>query len=324
MVGWVAVVADPHLVEGRHSMDALAEAHYELRTKNALLTHRGEAFQELVSSILEALYPGDFQRTRPWGSTGDRKNDGFIRSSGTLLQVYAPNEMRASEAIRKIEEDFREAHAYWQPHMKRWVFVHNSREGLGPEVLKTLLDLAEMHPAIPVEHWGPPELQGMARQLSEAALVDLFGHAPSRSALARLGVPDLQPLLAQVARLGPVDDEAIRPVPPHKLEWNLLSPAVSTLLTAGMHRSDLVARYFRMKALTDPQARDGVASAFQAKYQSLREEGRAPDDIFGGLSVFVGGEARGTPAHEAAVLAVLAHFFEACDIFERPPEVDGS
>ena len=67
--------------------------------------------REQVSLLWENIlargeYSGDFQRVRPWGRAGDRKNDGWLPSKRILFQVYAPNEMAASEAINKIEEDF--------------------------------------------------------------------------------------------------------------------------------------------------------------------------------------------------------------------------
>ena len=47
----------------------------------------------------------------------------------------------------------------------------------------------------------------------------------------------------------------------------------------------------------------------------------ANDDIFSGLQKFIAGDAVASPSHQAATLAILAFFFEACEIFERPPEV---
>jgi hypothetical protein len=57
-------------------VDQFTQAFYELKFRNAFLESRGEAFQDLFSSIMEKRYPGDFIRTRPWGNQGDRKNDG--------------------------------------------------------------------------------------------------------------------------------------------------------------------------------------------------------------------------------------------------------
>lgn len=41
-----------------------------------------------------------------------------------------------------------------------------------------------------------------------------------------------------------------------------------------------------------------------------------PDEIFGRLEAWAGGTANTTPAHKAAVLAVMAYLFDKCEIFE--------
>ncbi|MFA4844943.1 MAG: ABC-three component system protein [Patescibacteria group bacterium] len=304
-------------------MDPLTRAYYEWQFERAFLKRRGEEFQNLFASIMELRHPGDFQRTRPWGRIGDRKNDGYVKSTRTLFQVYGPNEIKPGATIAKIDEDFKEALAYWDQHLRAWVFMHNAQDGLSPPVHRRLLDLAAANPAKSITHWGYPELRGEAMALRADDLASLFGTAPTERAMLRLGVADLQPMLQQVARLPAAAQPDLRPVPPEKIRWNMLSSAVASMLTAGMHRSDLVGQYFRSRGQVDAHARDEVASAFASKYAELRDNGLAPDDIFDALRDHVGGRSRGTSAYEAAVLAVLAHFFEACDIFERP-EAGGS
>jgi len=64
-----------------------------------------------------------------------------------------------------------------------------------------------------------------------------------------------------------------------------------------------------------------MAAAFRVRYIALKKERRAPDDIFAGLQRFVAGDDLPSPSHQAATLAILAFFFEACEIFERPPDL---
>jgi hypothetical protein len=68
---------------------------------------------------MSKAYPGDFIPCRPWGNVGDRKNDGYLKSERILFQVYAPNEMKMAETVKKIEEDFTEALPYWQKDFDR-------------------------------------------------------------------------------------------------------------------------------------------------------------------------------------------------------------
>lgn len=297
-------------------MDEVSRAYYELAFRAVFSEKRGNDFQGFFSSIMEMRYPGDFMRVRPWGKQGDRKNDGYLPSKRILFQSYAPNEIAAAECIKKIDEDFNGALDYWSEYFDVWVFVHNSRDGLGPEVTKKLLALAEKHAPLKVIPWGFPELRLEAMALTEANMASLFGPAPSRRTIIEMELKDLVPLLDHISRLPPVPDADLRPVPADKLQRNLLSESVATLLRAGMSRATLVRKYFRLKATL----KDELAEAFRRKYEEFRNSGMSPDDIFSALQRFAGGSIVPSPSQQSAVLACMAFFFEECDIFERVDE----
>lgn len=298
-------------------MDRLTRAFFEMAFELRYLRVRGDEFQDFFASIMEKRHPSDFHRVRPWGGVGDRKNDGYLASARQLFQVYAPNAMTAAEAVSKIEADFAGALPYWKQYFDEWIFVHNSKEGLGPDITAKLLALTKAHRrSIRALPWGFEELRQKAFELKEAELASLLGPPPTHVAMLNLGVDDLQPVLDQIARLPPTEGPDLRPVPPEKLKHNMLSDHVEVLLTAGMSRSDLVHRYFR--AATDQAEQDKIATMFRQRYATLRSEGHSPDEIFSRLQHFAGGAQVGPPARQAAVLAVLAYFFQECDIFERP------
>jgi hypothetical protein len=299
-------------------MDGLTQDHFEVRFELAFLKKKGNEFQDLFSSIMEKGYPGDFTRVCPWGPVGDKKNDGYLKSRKTIFQVYGPNDIEEAKTIKKIDEDFNGAVPHWKDYFNTWVFVHNSPKGLGPDILKKLLELDGAHPDISVVPWGFEELRQEALKLTAQNLASLFGPAPSQRGMVNLGLSDLVPVLDQLSLLPACDDPDLRPVPADKLQKNLLSPHVGNLLKAGMSRADLVSKYFGAQ----PTRQDQIAESFRAKYQKLRNEGLAPDEIFVELQRFAGGSAIPAAGHQNAVLAVLAYFFEACDIFERP-EGDG-
>jgi len=298
-------------------MDDLTRAFYELSFENSFLKKRGNAFQDFFSEIMEKRYPGDFVRVRPWGNVGDRKNDGYLRSERTLFQVYAPNEMKARETISKVQEDFNGALPYWKEYFDTWVFVHNSRDGLGPDVTKTLLDIDAINPQVQVGHWGYEELRQEVFTLGEADLASLLGPAPTMKNMLQLGFDSLQIVLSAIVRESPSPDQYIRPVPPNKLSANALSHHTATLLNAGMIRADLVGKFFNQ--WHDPTLGNEIAEAFKREYERLRSQNLLPDRIFQQLWRFAGGVERGAPDHEAAVLAVLAYLFEKCEIFEESP-----
>lgn len=297
----------------RPAVDPLARAFYELKFENEYLRLKGEAFQDFFAAVMEKKYPADFVRVRPWGNSGDRKNDGYLRSRRTLFQCYAPNEMTAALSLKKIKADFVGALPYWKAHFDTWVFLHNSERGLSPHITKLLLDLHAKHAPLVVTSWGFEELRQEAMALAEPELSSLFGPALTRSTMISLGLEELGPVLVHISTQTAVVVPDLRPVPADKLETNMLSEAVQTLLTAGMSRADLVRKFFRLK----PTLRDQIAESFRGRYAELRAR-HSPDAIFTELQRFAGGDVVRDPGPQAAILAVLAFFFEECDIFERP------
>jgi hypothetical protein len=299
-------------------MDRFMRAYYEVVFEKDYLKKNGNEFQDFFSEIMEKCHPGDFQRVRPWGRDGDKKNDGYLRSDRVLFQVYAPNEMRADDAIAKIDEDFYGALSHWKLDFDKWVFVHNSREGLGPHILKKLNELTDLHHPIIACSWGYEELRRIVFTLNEADLASLLGFAPTSKDMLNLRYENIQEVLNHISRQKFPLSQDVRPVPPDKLNLNHLSEDVQILLTAGMRKADLVGNFFRDHP--NPQYGDEIALAFNKEYRECKIVSMEPDIIFFKLQEFAGGQDRESPAYEAAILAVLAYLFEQCDIFERSPE----
>lgn len=293
-------------------MDQVARSIYELKFRDAYHRKTGNEFQDFFADIMAKAHPTDFIRVRPWGNVGDRKNDGYLQSTRTLFQVYAPNEMSAASAVAKIDEDFNGALPYWQEHFDRWVFVHNSETGLGPDVTKKLLDLDAAH-EVTVSHWGEEELRQKVFELTQDNLASLLGPAPNLRDMLDIGLEALAPVLDQVAAMRAPESPDLRPPPADKISRNMLSQHVETLLKAGMTRAELVRKYFSVQ----PTSQDEIAQSFRQQYEVVRASGMSPDETFSELQRFAGGEAVPSPAKQCAVLAVIAFFFEECDIYER-------
>lgn len=297
-------------------MDGLKRAYYEKAFENEFLKLKESSFQHFFSEVMEKCHPNDFQRVRPWGKKGDMKNDGYLKSQRKLFQVYAPNEVSASKVISKIEEDFNGALPFWEKYFNNWVFVHNSRSGLGPEVTMKLLELEDKNPRIKIENWGFEELRQRVFSLNDFDLASLLGPAPSNNDMSNIGFEDLKVVLETIAGQQPIEFPDLRIVSSDKLYSNALSNNVETMLKAGMRKANNVEHFF--DKYYDPILGDKIASAFKIKYNELREAENPPDIIFAKLQEFAGGSQRGTPKHEASVLAVMAYLFEKCDIFENP------
>lgn len=293
----------------------LQDAYYEQKFENAFLRANGDEFQTFFERLMGLAYKADFMPCRPWGKQGDRKNDGFLKSERRLFQVYAPNKMTAALAMAKITEDFEGAKVHWGNHFDHWVFVHNATGGLPPHVQGLLLGLEAANPGIKLQPWGLEELRLIFRKLAVEDKATWFGPAPTAETKVKLGFADVRVVLERIAALPAPPITEIRDVPKGKIEANALSEAVATLLKEGMVKSPLVAEF--LAQWHDERLGERLAEAFRAEYRRLRRD-NGPNQIFAALQSWAGGNHRGMPEHELAVLAVISYYFERCDIFEEP------
>ena len=139
--------------------------------------------------------------------------------------------------------------------------------------------------------------------------------APTDETKTKLGFKDLQVVLERIATLPVPTMTEIKDVPMGKIEANALSESVACLLKEGMIKSPLIVDFFSQ--WNDETLGERLAEAFKAEYRRLRKQ-HSPNQIFAELQSWAGGDRRGTPEHEVAVLTVLAYYFERCDIFEEP------
>ena len=111
-------------------------------------------------------------------------------------------------------------------------------------------------------------------------------------------------------------DYPVLSVDPGKLRTNRLSSNVQALLTAGMVKAPLVRQFF--DEWHQPTYGERMAMAFAAHYSELKTTAPPlhPNEIFHELQQWTGGATMKSSAQLAAVLTVLAYFFERCDIFE--------
>lgn len=307
---------DVHINPEGEQIDHIQLLSYEKDFRIAFLESKGNAFQHLFEKIMSKVHRDDFITCRPWGKSGDKKNDGYLPSEKTIFQIYAPNELSANEAIKKIREDFDGAKKHWSVYFDKWIFVHNSQNGLGPQVIKVLQELQQENTNIKIGHWGYEEILEKFRQLNLQDLRSWFGPPLTMEANVNIGYEDLNAVLKHIDIVPATMASEINEVSKRKIEANLLSQAVADFLKIGMQKSPLVAQFFN--DWRDPTYGEQVAQAFKNKYLSLRNERPRihPDEIFARIEVWAGGTTNITPRHKAAVLAVMAYLFDKCEIFE--------
>lgn len=298
-------------------MDRIQLLNYEKDFRIAFLESKGDGFQRLFEKLMSKVHPNDFIACRPWGTLGDRKNDGYLPSARIMFQCYAPNEMTAFDANKKINEDFEGAKEHWEKYFDEWTFVHNSPDGrLGPHIIELLAKLRNENPMIKIGHCGYEEMLTKFRQLSLQDLESWFGPSLTMEANVNLGYSDLVVVLNHINITPMLTSSDVKDVSRGKIEANLLSQAVADFLKIGMQKSPLVAQFFRN--WNNPTYGEQIALSFKNEYLALRGVTPLlhPDEIFGRLEAWAGGTTNTTPTHKAAVLAVMAYLFDKCEIFE--------
>jgi hypothetical protein len=151
--------------------------------------------------------------------------------------------------------------------------------------------------------------------LDLSALQALFGFAASIAIVDRLVMSDLVPIIDALQRQEPnAGDPPLTPPSSAKLEKNALSEESSLLLRIGRRKSALVDTFFRKSPRPDLGER--IAEAFRARYAELKAYDMPAETIFKHLQDYAG--FNGEPTRQGAALAVLAYFFDSCDIFEDP------
>ncbi|MDX1003198.1 ABC-three component system protein [Sinorhizobium medicae] len=295
-------------------MDELQRSIYVDRFRLAFHTQKGTAFQEWFVRLAGHAFGADFEEVRPYGPYGDLKCDGRRVSNGSVFQCYAPDAMREANVIAKIEEDFHGARAHWAGNMQEWVFVHNDGRGLPPNAVQHLDALRRAHAPLQISTWSEPELLALAMGLDLSSLQALFGFAASIAIVDRLVLSDLMPIIDALQRQDSPANPPLTPPSPEKLEKNALSEESGLFLRIGRRKSNLVDMFFRKSPRPDLGER--IAEAFRTRYAELKALDLPADTIFKHLQDYAG--FNGEPKRQGAALAVLAYFFDSCDIFEDP------
>jgi hypothetical protein len=301
------------------SLDTLSRAYFTLELKSVYCDRTGGEFQNFFSDLMCRRYPSDFVRVTTWGSKGDMKNDGYLRSERKLFGVYAPQELQLKRTTTKIRKDFIGAVEQWSQHFDEWVFVHNSLRGLPAPILRQLLDLESEHGKLARE-WGYDVVSLLMFQLSRNELCELLGTpSPTLRDYLDMSFEDISEVVSALADADPPKAGPIAPVPEEKMEKVGLAPSSKLFLGLGLQRSNRVRDYFHSHV--DPLKGERIAAAFKERFRQLAAIEPDPDVIVLDLRDHALGIGSRTPAHEVAAWSVLAYLFERCDIFTIEEQV---
>src|SRR5262245_9936174 len=116
-----------------------------------LRIHRsdGQSYEDLFTAVMTNRFP-DFTPVDPYGNSGDRKNDGYIKPLGKYYQVYAPRDSasKAHESAKKALTDFEGLKKSWESiaRIREFHFALNDKfRGSNPLLEEVLAQIERAH-----------------------------------------------------------------------------------------------------------------------------------------------------------------------------------
>ncbi len=286
------------------------------RMKVADLTDNAfQDFFDLIMSLTDASYIA----IKSAGKLGDLSADGLSVDRRELYACYAPQTFDAREASRKFRSDLAGAVAKRSEAFSTFIFAHNDRRGLHPTVSEEMSEARARYPDLSFQECNTARLRGRFLSLPRAEAEDVLGRPLPVDMVVSVGVEDLTELLEDLeARSTPVAGPLDAPleVPADKLETNRFSPETEDEIVRGLKESPRISAYYEMRR--DPEEKEDVAARINEEYRRIRQETEDSETIWFLLETWVMGNQLQAIARRRACSAILAHFFEQCDIFERP------
>ncbi|MGS2807614.1 ABC-three component system protein [Nocardia sp. MW-W600-9] len=281
----------------------------------------GTAFEEYITKVLSRFHD-DFINPVPTGRLGDGGCDGIAEAGTIAYACYGqrPGRDAERELAKKVREDFDRARSVWAT-FHTWRFVTNAP--FGPKASAVMVDLQQAHHAHPlrpvkIRHFGTDKLwTEVVSKLDADVLDELFPGVPGA---ANVELRDLIPLLDKLGTAGPnpLTSGTIRPVPPHKMEFNELPERSRLEFNSGRLLAPQIDEWYA--GASDPALYDTHGDRFRALYQQARAVTDQPAEILERLYVAVAGSDPRMDAKRAnAAYAVVSYFFDSCHIFEEPP-----
>jgi hypothetical protein len=314
----------------------IARKMFRLRVYEA----KGIEYQHLFEKVMQYRHSG-FVPIKPYGNVGDRKNDGYIPTTGTYFQVYAPedpsNTRSLVNAATKVKEDFEGLVANWNEttRIRVFRFVFNDGYRGSPAPVQQAI-VAISHTVEEASVFLAKDLEAEALELAEDQLVDIINTPiPESGPMADVDFGVLREVIHHILRMpAPLSPTSLLQAPDFddKIKFNGLSKAVGNLLTVGSYQAEAVEDYFsKNSTFARQQVRDELASMYAESRARIDAATTGEAEGRGDL-VFFDLLERVTPskdevilpqrvALQASAIILMAFYFEACDIFEDPSAV---
>lgn len=298
----------------------------------------GNAFEDLFCNVMRSSNK-DFKKVKPQGRIGDRKNDGFIKSEGKYYQVYAPQSPigNPTAATSKLEEDLDGLISYWRCEndfiIREFYFVFNDKyHGAYPEIYTTLNRLRTQYNLDVCDVFLSSELEDVFMELPEDNIAEICGYYPKPEDIGFIDNSIVAEIVGYVSNnySGFSESQYNDPSDFHKkIHFNNLGKGTARHLNVGAYQVGYVEDYFKTNSnFSRQQARDSLNKMYQYHLSNKNAEAAITSGLSESDIIFKNMIDELSPRnlckiqqrdYERNIIAVMAFFFEACDIFEEPP-----
>ena len=291
--------------------------------ENKILTSDGQAYEDLFARIMEKKNP-NFRRIKPQGPIGDKKNDGFDKTTGTYYQVFAPEDLKKSEgkAVTKLIEDFKGLIDFWEAvsPVKAFFYVLNDKyKGAYPTIEAELAQL-ESNYSIRCEPFLNKDLENTFLALNDQQMIDVIGIIPITAILPDVLLSDMRKVVEYLLEKPANYSQETRPINLNfedKIEFNNLSYLTADLIRFGNLQSHYVDQYFRVRSdFSKEDLRQRFAALYTEGVNLVADSEHKNDTVF--FHIFESATPQKVKPIQDAVLVLMAYYFEFCDIFEAP------
>ncbi len=285
--------------------------------QNKLHKANGQKFEDIFTAILNYA-ESDFQQIKPWGCIGDRKCDGYIRSKGIFYQVFAPEEIGKSyvSVVTKIENDFNGLMSQWNPVNEFYFVINDKYQGVNADCEQKLQKIKSDNSLLKTGFLTAKDLENLLFELSDDQIFLVVGFLPDPIHLKTINYSILNEVIEFVMKspLSNCPGNKINvPDWDEKIKFNQLSSVSSNSLSNG---------YLQIGALENYLKNNGkfLATELQKRlhqiYHNEKNKNKIGDDLF--WAVVNEASPKAESMYQAAVIVLMAKYFESCDIFEDP------
>lgn len=293
-----------------------------------VLASDGQAYEDLFVAIMQKVCK-EFRPVKPQGTLGDRKNDGYDPTTGHYYQVFAPEDVAKSKAaaVAKLKADFAGLMAYWNGiyPLRRFSFVFNDKfKGSYPTIETDLAEIGKSNSLEGCDVFLAKNLEDVLFSLPDDEILAITGFVPDPDKITDIDYSVLNDVIAHIrSNKRPIDRATVLAAPNFdaKIKFNGLSEQVAHLLNSASYQVGAIDQYFSLNSeYAKQEIRDHLASIYtstRALYDTnIGTDVRLPDVVFFEMLEELAGNS--SESAQSAALVVMAYFFEACDIFERP------